>query len=120
MATQLVESLTRPFDPTEFQNEHKRELLDLVERKLAGEDVPVAVEEPAPAPVPDLMAALQASLEQAKGRERTGSGGGKPASAQPAGRGKRAAPEPAGENGDGTAKPKRRAPARKKAASRGG
>lgn len=102
MATQLVESLTRPFDPGEFQNEHKRELLDLVERKLAGEEVPVAAEAPAPAPVPDLMAALQASLEQAKGRKRTGSGGGK------------RTPD---ENGDG-AKPKRAS--RKKAASPSG
>ncbi len=66
MATQLVESLARPFEPKEFENEHKRELLALIERKLSGEEVPVAAE-PAPAePVPDLMAALKASIDQAK------------------------------------------------------
>jgi len=66
MATQLVESLARPFDPKEFENEHKRELLALIERKLSGEEVTVAAE-PAPAePVPDLMAALKASIDQAK------------------------------------------------------
>ena len=66
MATQLVESLARPFEPKEFENEHKRELLALIERKLSGEEVPVAAE-PAPAePVPDLMAALRASIDQAK------------------------------------------------------
>ena len=66
MATQLVESLARPFEPKEFENEHKRELLALIERKLSGEEVPVAAE-PAPAePVPDLMAALRASIDQAR------------------------------------------------------
>ena len=66
MATQLVESLARPFEPKEFENEHKRELLALIERKLSGEELPVAAE-PAPAePVPDLMAALKASIDQAK------------------------------------------------------
>ena len=84
MATQLVESLARPFEPKEFENEHKRELLALIERKLSGEEVPVAAE-PAPAePVPDLMAALKASIDQAKGdteppksggRAKSGSGG---------------------------------------------
>jgi len=65
MAKQLVSSLTRPFEPDEFENEHKRELLALIERKLAGGDVVVAEERPAAQPVPDLMSALKASLEQA-------------------------------------------------------
>ncbi len=66
MATQLVESLSRPFEPEEFENEHKRELLALIERKLSGEEVPVPVEAPPAEPVPDLMAALKASIDQAK------------------------------------------------------
>jgi len=66
MADQLIASLARPFDPDAYENEHKRLVLDLVQRKLAGEEVPVAVEEPAAAPVPDLMAALKASIDQAK------------------------------------------------------
>ena len=66
MATQLVESLARPFDPGEFENEHKRETLALIERKLSGEEVAVQAEAPAAEPVPDLMAALKASIDQAK------------------------------------------------------
>lgn len=66
MATQLVESLARPFEPAEFENEHKRELLALIERKLAGEELPVPAEAPPAEPVPDLMAALKASIDQAK------------------------------------------------------
>ncbi|MBA3840293.1 MAG: Ku protein, partial [Thermoleophilaceae bacterium] len=77
MATQLVESLARPFEPKEFENEHKRELLALIERKLSGEEVPVAAE-PAPAePVPDLMAALKASIDQAKGDTEPPKSGGR-------------------------------------------
>lgn len=66
MATQLVESLARPFEPKEFENDHKRELLALIERKLSGEEMPVVAEPAAAEPVPDLMAALKASIDQAK------------------------------------------------------
>ena len=66
MANQLIESLAKPFEPDAFENEHKRLVLELVERKMAGEEIPVPAEAPAPAPVPDLMAALQASIQQAK------------------------------------------------------
>ena len=72
MAKQLVESLSRPFDPQEFENEHKRDLMQLIEKKLAGEEVTMAPEPERREPVPDLMAALQASLDQAKGAKRKG------------------------------------------------
>jgi DNA end-binding protein Ku len=89
MAKQLVESLSRPFEPGEYENEHKREFLALVERKLAGEDVVVVADEPELTPVPDLMSALKASLEQAKGSRRSGAkaaaNGGSTASAPPDG-----------------------------------
>ena len=72
MAKQLVESLSRPFEPGEFENEHKRDLMALIEKKLAGEEITMAPEPERREPVPDLMAALQASLEQAKGDKRKG------------------------------------------------
>ena len=93
MAKQLVTSLTRPFDPDEFENEHKRELLALIERKLAGEEVVVVEERPAAQPVPDLMTALKASLEQAQSssaeaadepaRSKSGGNGGSKAKPKP-------------------------------------
>ena len=74
MAKQLVDSLTEPFDAKAYENEHKRELMALIERKQAGEVIEIAPEAPAQAePVPDLMSALKASLEQAQ------KGDGKPA-----------------------------------------
>jgi DNA end-binding protein Ku len=72
MAKQLVDSLSRPFDPSEFENEHKRDLMALIEKKLAGEEIQVAPEPEEREPVPDLMAALQASLEQTKDEKRKG------------------------------------------------
>ena len=71
VATQLVESLSRPFDPAEFENERNRELQALVERKLAGDEVAVAPEpRPSAAPAPDLMEALEASVREARSRKR--------------------------------------------------
>ena len=52
----------------------------LIEKKLAGEEISVAPEPEERQPVPDLMAALQASLEQAKDDKRKG--GAKPAAAK--------------------------------------
>ena len=72
MAKQLVDSLSRPFDPDEFENEHKRDLMALIEKKLAGEEIKIAPEPEQRQPVPDLMAALQASLEQTKDEKRKG------------------------------------------------
>jgi DNA end-binding protein Ku len=77
MAEQLIESLTQPFEPSQYENEHKRDLLALIEAKAAGEEIPPAPEPAAPAAVPDLMSALKASLEQAKKD-------GEPAKKQPA------------------------------------
>jgi DNA end-binding protein Ku len=106
MARQLVESLSRPFEPDRYENEHKRLVLDLVQRKIDGEEVPVAAEVPEPAAVPDLMAALRASIDQAKG-----AAGGDGASADAA----------SGEDGDaseGNGEPKKK-PARKKSSTGG-
>jgi DNA end-binding protein Ku len=72
MAKQLVDSLSRPFDPNDFENEHKRDLMALIEKKLAGEEITAAPEPEKREPVPDLMAALQASLAEAKGEKRKG------------------------------------------------
>src|SRR5215208_1327056 len=47
-----------------------KRVLEMIERKAAGEEIAVAPEAPEPAAVPDLMAALEASLQEAKGKER--------------------------------------------------
>ena len=70
MAEQLIDSLTSEFDPDKYHDTYRERVLDLIERKAAGEEIAVAPEAPEPAPVPDLMAALEASLQEAKGTER--------------------------------------------------
>jgi DNA end-binding protein Ku len=68
MAKQLVASLTGEFDPTQFQDEYREELLAMIERKAEGEEIVAAVsEEPTPTKAPDLMAALEESLAAVKG-----------------------------------------------------
>jgi DNA end-binding protein Ku len=64
IAKQLVESLAGPFEPGKYRDTHREEVLALIERKAAGEEIAVAEAPPAAtAPAPDLMAALKASLD---------------------------------------------------------
>ena len=62
MAEQLIESLSAEFDPTTFKDEYRERVLDLIERKAAGEEIAVQPQAEEPEAAPDLMAALEASL----------------------------------------------------------
>ena len=64
MATSLVESLSAPFEPEKYHDEHREKLLQVIEAKASGETI-VAPEAEEKAPVVDLMAALEASLAAA-------------------------------------------------------
>lgn len=125
MARELVESQARPFDPSEFANEHRQAVMDMIEAKVDGREV-IAVEEvPEAKPVPDLMAALKQSLADAKGEKR-GAAPKKPATSKNAAPKKKSASKPAAKRKPaakkkGAAKPKptaKRKPARPKAAAR--
>jgi DNA end-binding protein Ku len=65
MARSLIESLTEDWDPNQFKDEYREALLDIVEKKVAGEEIEV-VEEEEPTKVADLMEALRASVEAAR------------------------------------------------------
>ncbi|HNJ98045.1 MAG TPA: Ku protein [Ilumatobacteraceae bacterium] len=76
MAEALVDSLSAEFEPAKYRDEYREQVLDLIERKAAGEEF----EAPAPAAaapaVVDLMAALEASVKAAKeARKRHPAGG---------------------------------------------
>ncbi|HEV3055494.1 MAG TPA: Ku protein [Solirubrobacteraceae bacterium] len=62
MAQQLIESLSREFDPSKYHDDYRERVLDLIERKAAGEEIAVQPQAEEPAAAPDLMAALEASL----------------------------------------------------------
>ena len=66
MAQQLIDSLTaEEFDPEKYHDTYREAVLDLIEKKAEGQEI---VLQPAEEPekVPDLMAALEASLAAAK------------------------------------------------------
>jgi DNA end-binding protein Ku len=94
MARQLIESLTSKFDPTKFHDEYREAVLDLIERKSEGEEIVLQPAAEEPERVPDLMAALEASLAAAKkdGAGEDGSSGKKKAPAK-RGSGGRAKPK---------------------------
>jgi DNA end-binding protein Ku len=109
MAKQLVESLTEPWEPEKYHDTYREEVLALIERKAAGEEITIQPTREEPSQVPDLMSALKASLDAV--RKTDGGGGG--ASDGDGGGGDGAA------NGNGSqssaAKP-RKSPAKKPAA----
>jgi DNA end-binding protein Ku len=86
VARRLVQSLAVPFEIDRYKDNYREAVLDLIDRKAGGEEVVV---EPRPAvealQSPDLMGALQASLEQVRKRGSVGvNGNGKPKARKPA------------------------------------
>jgi DNA end-binding protein Ku len=66
MATQLVESLSAPFDPAKYTDDYRDKVLALIEAKADGEIITQPDAPADSAPVVDLMAALEASLAAAR------------------------------------------------------
>ena len=66
MARQLIESLSGPWEPEKYHDEYRERVLELIEQKAEGKEIAVQPEEADTAPVPDLMAALEASIAAAK------------------------------------------------------
>src|SRR5437773_178870 len=95
MAGALIDQLSSEFEPERYRDEYREELLAMIERKAAGEEVVEAVsDEPTPTKAPDLMAALEESLAAVRGE-----------------------PLGAGAKGDGASR--RKAPAKSKSKSSG-
>jgi DNA end-binding protein Ku len=65
MAEQLIEALAGDFEPEKYEDAYREQLMALIEKKAAGEEIvaePVVEEQ---GKVVDLMAALEASLARA-------------------------------------------------------
>jgi len=75
VARRLIESLAEPFEIGRYKDTYREAVLELIERKASGEEIVV---EPRPAvqalQAPDLISALEASLQEA--RARSGRDGG--------------------------------------------
>jgi DNA end-binding protein Ku len=68
MAFSLIDLMADEFEPEKYTDDYRSALMEIIEAKLAGQEI---VEAPAPAKgkVVNLMAALKASVEAAKGRK---------------------------------------------------
>jgi DNA end-binding protein Ku len=78
MAQQLIDSLSGDFEPEKYEDEYRERVLELIERKAQGEEIAVQPQPEEPAKVPDLMAALEASIKAVKDGG-DGAAAGKPA-----------------------------------------
>ena len=106
MAKQLITSLAGEFDPKKYRDTYRDRVLDLIERKADGQEISVQPAAEAPQKVPDLMAALEASINAVRDREDgDGDSDGKTPTRKPAARKKPAS--------NGSA-PKKRTPAKSK------
>ncbi len=74
MAQQLIDTLSGDFDPSKYRDEYRERVLELIERKAQGEEIAVQPAAEEPAKVPDLMAALEASIKAVKDRTEDGDG----------------------------------------------
>ncbi len=93
IARQLIDSMASDWDPKRYADTYRERVLDLIERKAKGEEV-VSEEPEQRAPVLDLMAALEESLQSARqrGNGRSGTRAASPSGGHRSGNGKRAAP----------------------------
>lgn len=67
MARQLIESLEAEFDPAKFHDTYREQVLALIEAKASGrQDIELPEVAPTAPKVVDLMAALEASVREAK------------------------------------------------------
>jgi DNA end-binding protein Ku len=69
MAKSLVENLSDSFDPEKYDDQYRKELLDLIRAKATGQPLPEPEEEKE-AEVVDLMAALRESVARTKKQRR--------------------------------------------------
>ena len=98
LAKQLIDqAASDAFDPSQFKDEVREKTLELIEQKIAGQEITAAPVEESKTKIIDLMAALKASIEEDE-KER------KPASR-------------AGKKGKRADKPAKKKSTRKKAAS---
>jgi DNA end-binding protein Ku len=92
IAKQLVESLAGEFEPEKYKDTYRQAVLEMIEKKAAGEEIAIQPEAEEAAPVPDLMSALKASLDAV--RKGNPDGGSAKDDAKPAPRKRAAAAKP--------------------------
>ena len=65
MAAQLIEAMTGAFDPSNYRDEYREALMQVIESKIEGREIVEVEADEEPTKLVDLMAALQASVNAA-------------------------------------------------------
>jgi DNA end-binding protein Ku len=119
MARQLIESMTGPWQPSDYRDTYTDRVNDLIEAKKNNEEFKPADEAPPGTTVVDLTEALRASVEAAKKKPGGKRGGERGTAKKKAGQGEPArkvrSRKPSGKKAPARKKASRR-PARKRAA----
>ena len=68
-AVELIEAMTTEWDPSQYEDHHRKRLLEVIKSKGEGKTIEPIDDGEAPSEVPDLMAALEATLAKAKGEK---------------------------------------------------
>jgi DNA end-binding protein Ku len=67
-AVALIDALSCPWDPERYEDGYEKRLKQIIKRKRKGQTIELPEDEEEPSPIPDLMAALEQSLADAKSR----------------------------------------------------
>lgn len=67
----LIDQLTTEFEPAKYTDEYRTALMELIDSKRTGQEVVTAAQKEEKSNVTDLMAALQASIDQTKPKKET-------------------------------------------------
>jgi DNA end-binding protein Ku len=76
-AVAVIESLAADWEPERYKDCYRERLMRIIDQKKKGKRVKVPEEPKEPKPAPDLMAALEATLEKMGAGAGKGDGGGK-------------------------------------------
>ncbi len=68
-AVAVIEELTAQWDPERYEDEYRKRLKAVVDRKRKGETIKTPTAAKAPSPAPDLMDALERTLEEMTGED---------------------------------------------------
>ncbi len=85
LAIQLIEqAASDAFDPTQFHDEVREKTLELIQKKVEGQEITAAPAEESKTKIIDLMAALKASIEEGEEERKPATRAGKKAGADKA------------------------------------
>jgi len=69
-AVELIDAMSTEWKPDKYEDRHRKRMMDVIKQKGEGVEIEPVDDGEAPSEVPDLMAALEATLAKAKGTDK--------------------------------------------------